>query len=75
MIAHAWHCDGPGCDSHTAPLTGSYPPLGWCILAEGTGTQTQPVRVGEFCGIDCVMKYAAQFPPVEEIPMHDEDEA
>lgn len=73
MIAREWHCDGPECDHHTHAIPQPNPPHGWYILDAGTGSQNAPARVGEFCSLDCVMKYAAQFDPPTVIYMDDRD--
>ncbi len=71
------YCEGPDCEHHWhAGLTRfdgrtlvGFPP-GWIVLAEhGDGAE---VAERSFCGYDCTMKFCAQLPPPEVIPLHDE---
>lgn len=61
-IERIFYCDWRECDGHvqTASLR---PAVGIITVTEGTG------RSLHFCHWDCLLKYAAEKPPVEVIPM------
>ncbi len=71
MIAREWHCDAPECDHWTHAIPQPNPPHGWYLIDAGTGSGTPAERVGEFCSMDCVLKYASTYEPMEVIPFHD----
>lgn len=62
-MSMAAHCDGKDCDSWTYhPEEHSFITLEW----EGD--------VLHFCTWDCVLRYAAQFPPTDEVALEPDDD-
>lgn len=61
-VERIFHCDGPGCQRHGSD---QYP--GWIVIHDESGER-------HFCSWDCVMKYAARFPPSERIELIPPDE-
>jgi hypothetical protein len=64
-IERIFHCDGPDCEGHVRTAS-SRPVSMFLTVTAGTG------RSQHFCTWDCLLKYAAQFPPTEVIPMCDD---
>lgn len=61
-IERVFYCDWHECQSHIR--TASTRPHGtFLTVTEGAG------RPLHFCSWDCVLKYAAQMPPVETLPV------
>lgn len=57
-IERRFHCDGPECEHH-----GSDQFPGWIQVRDGIDSEMQ------FCSWDCLLKFAAKFPPPERIEM------
>lgn len=60
-IERVFYCDCSECDRHAQ--TASARPSGFITVTEDTG------RSLHFCTWDCILKHAAQKPPLEVIPM------
>lgn len=60
-IERIFYCDGPGCDRHAR--TARSRSESFLTVTEGTG------RSEHFCGWDCILKYAAEKPPSDVIPV------
>lgn len=65
---YAYHCDGPGCEVHTAPIATAPPYLPVSFL-ELRWVDSAGEGKLHFCGWDCAMKYAAAQPVPERIDM------
>jgi hypothetical protein len=59
-IERIFYCDWRDCEGHVR--TASPRPRSFLTVTEGTG------RSLHFCTWDCVLKHAADMPPVEVIP-------
>lgn len=65
------HCDGPDCNNRVQTADPPpYIPIGWIEVRQGL--HAGPIT-REFCDWECVMKYAATFPPPEIIPWTSEE--
>jgi len=60
-IRRAYYCDWRECNHHVLS-DGGRPPL-FLTVSEGPGSSLH------FCTWDCVLKYAAETPPCETIPL------
>jgi hypothetical protein len=60
-IERVFYCDGPDCETNVR--TASSRPATFIIVTEDAG------RSLHFCTWDCVLRHAAEKPPVEAIPM------
>jgi hypothetical protein len=60
-IERIFYCDGPGCERHAR--TASPRSESFFTVTEGTG------RSEHFCSWDCILRYAAEKPPSEVIPV------
>jgi hypothetical protein len=60
-IERVFYCDGPDCEGHTR--TARSRAMDMIVVTEGTG------RSLHFCSWDCILRHAAEKPPVEMIPM------
>ena len=67
-IERTYHCDGPDCKHHWSDAANTQAP-GLLTVAE-----SHQLEDLHFCGWDCLLKHAAQFPPPETIPFGDNDE-
>ena len=70
------HCGGPDCEVHqhvgADTMRHERLPVGWVkVFWYGSGNGDS---VDAFCGLGCVMKWAATFPPSERIPLFDPPE-
>lgn len=72
-IGRAFYCDGPDCERHTAPIATPEPYLPYGFLEVRESCNLGDER-RQFCGWECVMKYAAAQPMEEVIPLHDPPE-
>lgn len=61
-VERTYHCDGPDCEHHGSD---QYP--GWVLVTEHSSHPGEPPDEMQFCSWDCVLKYAAKFPPPERI--------
>lgn len=63
-VQRDYYCDGPECELHTSTASPPpYLPVGMPMeLRERSDNQD---AVLHFCGWDCLMKYAAKYPPPE----------
>jgi hypothetical protein len=62
-VERTYHCEGPGCEAHAKTADPPpYLPRGFVATREVAGVG---VEDHHFCGWDCLMRYAAQFPPPE----------
>jgi hypothetical protein len=59
-IERVYICDGPGC--RTNMQTASAHPSLWLTVTDGTEGPAM-----HFCSWDCILKYAAEIPPVEVV--------
>lgn len=57
-----YHCEGPLCDAHQQSMQPA-PIRGWIQIRAGW----EPGESHDFCGWDCVLKYAAKFDPMEAV--------
>lgn len=69
------HCEGPDCETHqhvgcSTMAAGRLPGSGWLRVIEYVSSTDSEFA---FCSSDCLMKWAAQSPPMEVIPFHHED--
>ena len=60
-IERVFYCDGPECERHVR--TASSRPAGFLTVTEEAG------RSLHFCTWDCILRHAAEKPPVEVVPM------
>jgi hypothetical protein len=60
-IERVFYCDWRECEGHVR--TASPRPVDFITVTEGTG------RSLHFCSWDCVLRHAAEKPPVETIPL------
>lgn len=63
-IERIFYCDAEGCNHHVESSSKEPECPGWLLVTE---TGHEPVK-HHFCGWDCAMKYAAQFPAPTVIP-------
>jgi hypothetical protein len=61
-IERIFYCDGPECEAHIR--TASPRPQGEFITV--TESASRPLH---FCSWDCILKHAAEIPPVEVVPL------
>ena len=61
-IERVYHCDWRECSNH-ARTAGDHPPVSIITV---TDDSDRPLH---FCGWDCLLKFAAEKPPTEIIPM------
>lgn len=59
-IERIFYCDWRECETHMQ--TTSTRPMSFLTVTEGAG------RSQHFCSWDCILKHAAEIPPVEVIP-------
>lgn len=61
MIGYAYNCDGPDCETHTAPVATAPPYLPYGFIET---RQTLPPSEDrhQFCSWECLMKFAADQP-------------
>lgn len=63
------HCDGPDCETHAHVNVNAMAAGRLCIhFVKLTEYGDAKDHEWAFCGYDCLMKWAAQFPPPEIIP-------
>lgn len=60
-IDHIFYCDGPDCPHHMQTASATAEPF--VTVSEGAD------HALHFCDWDCVLRYAAQKPPTETIPL------
>ena len=65
-IERVIYCDGPDCDTHIRTASLGRVPIGFIEAHEGTH---EGVVIHEFCGWDCVMRFAATLPAPEIIEL------
>lgn len=82
MIERIYHCDGPHnpelgesdserCSSHQRTMRDHAPP-GWkTVLERGDEAGGDLDRELNFCGWDCVLRFAAKIPPPEILSWED----
>jgi hypothetical protein len=58
MIERVFHCDRRDCEHHARTLK-TRPPVFLTVTGDG-----KPLH---FCGWDCLLKHAAEFPPAEVV--------
>jgi hypothetical protein len=61
-IERVFHCDWRECEAH-ARTASTRPPVVFITVTEGAG------RSAHFCSWDCILKFAAEKPPAEAIPL------
>lgn len=59
-IERIFYCDWRECEGHTR--TARHRPTDFITVTEGTG------RSQHYCSWDCILKQAAEKPPVEVVP-------
>jgi hypothetical protein len=59
-IERTFHCDWRECERHVV-TPGTHPPT-FLTVAEDAGEELH------FCSWDCILKHAAEIPPLEVIP-------
>lgn len=59
-IERTFYCDGPDCDAHTRTVD-PRPGMGFVIVDEDDSPTLH------FCSWDCVLRHAAEIPPVEVV--------
>lgn len=67
-IGYAYHCDGPDCETHIAPIA-TPPPYLPSPFMEVRYVEPDGQHAHHFCGWDCLMKYAAKQPLPEVFPL------
>lgn len=60
-IERIFYCDWRDCETHVRTAS-ARPQASFLTVTESAG------RALHFCSWDCVLKHAAEFPPVETIP-------
>lgn len=63
-IERVYICDWHDCENHARTASDSLPAS---MIAVNEGAD----RPHHFCGWDCLLKFAAEKPPAETIPMND----
>lgn len=61
-IERVYYCDWRECEAH-ARTAGALPPTTFLAVTEDTS------REHHFCSWDCLLKFSAEKPPIETIPM------
>lgn len=64
-IERIFRCDGPDCERHVR-TKGEQPPT-FLTLMENPGFPHERGSLRHFCGYDCLLKHAGEFPPEEMI--------
>lgn len=59
-IERIFYCDGRDCEAHTRTAS-TRPGMSFLTITEDAG------RTLHFCSWDCVLKHAAEIPPVETV--------
>ncbi len=65
-IERVYRCDGPECEGH-ARTASARAPVGFIVATERAGGS--PLH---FCTWDCVLRFAAEKPPVELVAIGDD---
>lgn len=69
MIERTYYCEGPECEAHAATATPPpHLPMGFIAVRQ---RHNLGEREQHFCCWDCLLKFAARFPPPERIELHD----
>lgn len=63
-IERVFYCDAEGCGKHTRTIR-ERPGMSFLTVTEDDG------RPLHFCSWDCILKHAAEMPPIEVIPAAD----
>jgi hypothetical protein len=63
-IERVFYCDWRECEAHTRTIN-TRPGMSYLTVEEDAD------RTLHFCSWDCILKHAAEIPPVEVIPLRD----